>query len=669
MAIYPNPPAGSKPSGQINLLQSLQVASYTNDIGIIDAKEIKGGLHYVEHIGALTDIDWAGIMPSRKRTGMIVYVEYENNGVALHDKFYKLKNGVNGTSIGHWDELVFGGTTLTPGTVLTVADYAALNALTGMANGDVTHVIDASGDSAVASGGASYIYNGSSWTRILGAGGVNPADVILNTAARHAQNSDTQIMNGTNPVTGSTVATHMADVSKHASINDTSGLGQTTEIWSADKSQTEVNRIDLNIGTNASSIAGNTSLLSGKVDTISGHSLTLNSDIDKIHNRNQDTVLHNATQPNNHFTDAAVTNITQLRLIVTLGMSDGDFVAYKDSTSGKLALWRLNTSVSPDNGASIIRPGDYSSSGFVWELMAAGITSIADLDDVNLAGVSAGKYLMWNGTGFVTTGPSLVVSADDLTDVDTTTTPPVTNQTLVWDGTNWIPGNNTLTTIDGMTDVDTTSVAPVTGEFLKWNGTNWIPNAIPTINALNDIGDVNASTPSGAEVLTWDSGTSKWIASAVPSINVLNDVGDVTVTSATTGDVVQWNGAAWVNVPLPSSNPNNVASSVALSTLTNSGNTTIDLAVVNKANAIIKVSMDAGFVGNLTFTNGVEGTQYIIRLTTAATTFSPAITLHSSTKVKSATSLIAPNSGTSSHDYHVSFDGSVYWVTPEYDQN
>lgn len=34
-------------------------------------------------------------------------------------------------------------------------------------------------------------------------------------------------------------------------------------------------------------------------------------------------------------------------------------------------------------------------------------------------------------------------SIDDLTDVDTSTTPPTQDQVLVWDGSNWVPGNQT----------------------------------------------------------------------------------------------------------------------------------------------------------------------------------------------------------------------------------
>ncbi len=37
---------------------------------------------------------------------------------------------------------------------------------------------------------------------------------------------------------------------------------------------------------------------------------------------------------------------------------------------------------------------------------------------------------------------SLVSSITDLSDVDTTTLPPAINQTLIWDGTNWVPGTD-----------------------------------------------------------------------------------------------------------------------------------------------------------------------------------------------------------------------------------
>ena len=61
---------------------------------------------------------------------------------------------------------------------------------------------------------------------------------------------------------------------------------------------------------------------------------------------------------------------------------------------------------------------------------------------------------------------------DALTDVDTTTAAPSTDDLLKWNGTNWVP---TSSSINSLTDVDTTTAAPSTNDLLKWNGTNWVP--------------------------------------------------------------------------------------------------------------------------------------------------------------------------------------------------
>jgi hypothetical protein len=70
--------------------------------------------------------------------------------------------------------------------------------------------------------------------------------------------------------------------------------------------------------------------------------------------------------------------------------------------------------------------------------------SIADLSDVHsLAGIADGQVLMWStaNSRFEFGTPSTVGSIDDLTDVDTSTTPPAVGDTMVWDGTNWVPSD------------------------------------------------------------------------------------------------------------------------------------------------------------------------------------------------------------------------------------
>jgi hypothetical protein len=64
---------------------------------------------------------------------------------------------------------------------------------------------------------------------------------------------------------------------------------------------------------------------------------------------------------------------------------------------------------------------------------------------------------------------------------------------------------------------------------------------VPTINTLDDVGNVTITSVSTGEFLKWDG--SAWVNFS----STLNDIGNVTITSATTGEFLQWNGSAWVN--------------------------------------------------------------------------------------------------------------------------
>jgi hypothetical protein len=105
-------------------------------------------------------------------------------------------------------------------------------------------------------------------------------------------------------------------------------------------------------------------------------------------------------------------------------------------------------------------------------------------------------------------------------------------------------GVYTTSSINALADVDTVSASPTTGQFLKWNGTNWVPDSVPTINALDDIGDVSASAPTIGDFLKWNG--SAWISSA-GGASTLDGLTDVTAPSPSTGDFLKWNGSAWVN--------------------------------------------------------------------------------------------------------------------------
>ena len=109
------------------------------------------------------------------------------------------------------------------------------------------------------------------------------------------------------------------------------------------------------------------------------------------------------------------------------------------------------------------------------------------------------------------------------------------------------------------------------GNFLKANsststGLEWA--SIPTINNLDDVGDVTITGNATNQFLKYDG--SAWVNSSVPTINTLDDVGDVTITSAAANQLLQYNGSAWINT----SNPTVGGNLTVTGNLTVSGTTT-----------------------------------------------------------------------------------------------
>ncbi len=117
--------------------------------------------------------------------------------------------------------------------------------------------------------------------------------------------------------------------------------------------------------------------------------------------------------------------------------------------------------------------------------------------------------------------------------------------------------------VGALTDVTITSVGA--GEILKYSGSEWVNNTLAEagIVATGDIGstvqayDANltsfvtaltlptADGSAGQFLKTNGSGTVSF--ASIPTINTLNDIGNVTITSAAAGQFLKWSGSAWVN--------------------------------------------------------------------------------------------------------------------------
>jgi len=118
-------------------------------------------------------------------------------------------------------------------------------------------------------------------------------------------------------------------------------------------------------------------------------------------------------------------------------------------------------------------------------------------------------------------------------------------------------------TVGALTDVTVTSVGA--GELLKYSGSEWVNNTLAEagIVATGDIGSTvqayDANLAGFATALTLpvaDGTTGQFLKTdgagnvtfaSIPTINTLNDIGNVTITGASTGEFLQWSGSAWVN--------------------------------------------------------------------------------------------------------------------------
>ncbi len=95
---------------------------------------------------------------------------------------------------------------------------------------------------------------------------------------------------------------------------------------------------------------------------------------------------------------------------------------------------------------------------------------------------------------------AVTLAADDLGDVDTSTTAPASGDYLTWDGSAWVPTAtaSSISGIDDLDDVDTSTTAPSSGDVLEWDGSNWVPAAVA---GGVDVEDDGSTVVSGASAI------------------------------------------------------------------------------------------------------------------------------------------------------------------------
>ena len=175
--------------------------------------------------------------------------------------------------------------------------------------------------------------------------------------------------------------------------------------------------------------------------------------------------------------------------------------------------------------------------------------SLDDLVDVNAAGAAIQQIIKFNGTSWVL--DTDVVSTSFSVQTNTASgggALTYDNSTAIFQYTPPDLSNflTSLGSVGGHTDVTITS--PQNDHVLKWNGTAWV-NAPENQTIVNSFVGLN-DTPSTFTANKWikvNSGGTALEWTDAPTINTINDIGDVTITSAQTNQLLKWDGSKWIN--------------------------------------------------------------------------------------------------------------------------
>ncbi len=205
-----------------------------------------------------------------------------------------------------------------------------------------------------------------------------------------------------------------------------------------------------------------------------------------------------------------------------------------------------------------------------------GITDIGDLADVHISSATAGQVLKYDSANSQWINADDSAGAIDLADLDDVTISSVTNgQVLtynngVWENANSAGGassadlisfddTNVAFTADDVqeafeeiTKTLTMSEYNSLSSAEKNNGTIYLisdaPSSYPDIDELNN---VNISSPTDGQVLKYDNATSKWVngTGGGGGSSTLSGLSDVDITSVSDGQTLKYDNATskWIN--------------------------------------------------------------------------------------------------------------------------
>jgi len=168
--------------------------------------------------------------------------------------------------------------------------------------------------------------------------------------------------------------------------------------------------------------------------------------------------------------------------------------------------------------------------------------------DVTLGNLNhVGHVPAWDGTNFTTR--KLAFNGHDITDLDVGGV--AFEEVLAWVGPNYPVGggqnawrNAALSdlldipsSIDDLSDVDTTTTAPTNGQALVWDGSNFVPGDVAASLAMNDLTDVSTSSITDGQVLIYQSSSSSFIPGDAGNTYTAGDGLDLSVSNEFSLDI------------------------------------------------------------------------------------------------------------------------------------
>lgn len=175
------------------------------------------------------------------------------------------------------------------------------------------------------------------------------------------------------------------------------------------------------------------------------------------------------------------------------------------------------SSLTGQGGKYVIVKPDASGLAFTNASYTTNFLALTDVGETSYTG-KAGYHVIVDpsATGLILSKATPVpTKLGDLSDVEDGTGVPAEGFVLTWKEGVWqaeppVGGGSGSTTLAGLTDVDF-STPPVDGNVLTYEASTgkWLPGTASTVAALDDLTDVNLSTPVGGQVLTYRDG--EWV--------------------------------------------------------------------------------------------------------------------------------------------------------------